>query len=592
MRFRRLRSTAKSESYQTRFGGINLQNGTPLGEWEELHNMTAESYPAVCSMPCRRYKSLPSDMTGFTFKDDMLVYTVSDGIYIGDEKLDLELSVSGKKLVSMGAYIVILPDWIVINTEDMSVMEGTVSNEATSVTITGGTLYEINFNQTSPTVDIRKLMYFETSATNSALEKLKKGDRVKLSYAYKGKAMSFVISVDSISTEESYLEEGRAAVIFDTVSGIYKDTRYFFSEVQPMTGTRFVARHENVTLEKSSEIEKAEIPDMDYELIVEHNNRLWGCSSENHEIYCSKLGDPFTWKEYSGLSTDSYAVTVGSDGDFTGSTVYNDSVLFFKENCVHVVYGTKASNFTLSTIELRGVQKGSHNSICKSNGLLYYKAPEGIFVFNGSASVRADGRLGRDIKETAVGVADDDAVYMATDDTVYVYDYLHDSWHTEDIMGGHGTMISGHNYGGALYLTMATGNLVRVYLMRGNNDSFTEFDETVGFSLVTGNLNRTGAIMRHVSKLRFVIGVDDTYTDVSFTISISYNGGGYKTVYSYDSNGTKPSTEIFTVPIIPMRCQRMKLKISGTATGTEYISSPAFTLYGIYYTSEGGTELG
>ena len=181
---------------------------------------------------------------------------------------------------------------------------------------------------------------------------------------------------------------------------------------------------------------------------------------------------------------------------------------------------------------------------------------------------------------------------MATDDTVYVYDYLHDSWHTEDIMEGHGTMVSGHNYGGALYLTMAIGNLVRLYLMKGNNDSFTEFDETVGFSLVTGDLNRTGAIMRHISKLRFVIGVDDTYTDVSFVISISYNGGGYKTVYSYGGTKAKPSTEIFTVPIIPMRCQRMKIRIGGVVTENSYGNAPAFTLYGIYYNTEGGTELG
>lgn len=587
MRYRRLRNLSQKESCQTRFGGINLQNGTPLGEWERLHNMTADSFPAVCSAKLRRFRSLPSDMTGFMFKNDSLVYTVTDGIYIDGEKLDLKLSEGQKKLISMGAYIVILPDWIVINTEDM-----TANNSIDAVTITGGTLYEINFNQTSPTVDIRKLMYYETDASDSALAKLKKGDRVKLSYTYKGEAMSFVISVDSISTEESYLEEGRAAVIFDTTGNIYKDTRYFFSEKQAMTGSRFVARFENVTLEKSSEVERAEIPDMDYELIIEHNNRLWGCSSENHEIYCSKLGDPFNWREYSGISTDSYAVTVGSDGDFTGSTVYNDSVLFFKENCVHIVYGTKASNFTLSTIELRGVQKNSYNSICKSNGLLYYKAPEGIFVFNGSASVRADGRLGEDIKSTAVGVADDNAVYMATDDTVYVYDYLHDSWHTESVDGNDINMLSGHNYGGALYLVVKANDSFRLYLMRGIDDTMTENEDNVSFELQTGELNRIGAVMRHISKLRFVIGTDSSYENTAFDIQISYNGGDFKTVYSFDSTGTSPATEIFTVPIIPMRCQRMKLKISGRAENPVYKDSPAFTLYGIYYTSEGGTELG
>ncbi|MBE6880333.1 MAG: hypothetical protein E7490_05830 [Ruminococcaceae bacterium] len=586
MKYKKLRRLGNSVIYQTRFSGINNLNGTPLGEWEEMHNMTSDSYPAVRNMPCRRYKSLPIDMTGFMFKDDMLVYTVSDGIYIGDTKIDLELTETRKKLVSMGAYIVILPDWIVINTEDMT------NIDSLRVTITGGTLYEKNINQTSPTIDIRKLMYYETDSSNLSLSLLQVGDRVTLEYAYKNRAYSIRAYITAISDDEDYLPEGKTAIIFDTTGDLYQSTRYFYTEQRDMTGGRTVAKHMNVTLERSAEVQRLMIPKMDYDLVIEHNNRLWGCSSENHEIYCSKLGDPFVWKEYNGISTDSYAVTVGSDGDFTGSAVYNDSILFFKENCVHSIYGTKPSNFTLSTTELRGVQKGSHNSICKSNGLLYYKAPEGIFVFNGSTSVRADARLGRDITDTAVGVADDNAVYMATDYRVYVYDCLHDSWHTEDIMGGYGTMISGHNYGGALYLTMVIGNFVRLYLMRGNDDSITEFEEDVSFGLVTGDLNRTGAIMRHISKLRFVIGVDDKYRDVSFSISISYNGGEYKTVYSYDSTKTKPNTEIFTVPIIPMRCQRMKIRIGGRVTENGYGNTPAFTLYGIYYNTEGGTELG
>ncbi len=591
MKYKKLKRLGSSVIYQSRFGGINLLNGTPLGEWEEMYNMTSDSYPAVSCMLGRRYKSLPNDMTGFMFKNDSLVYTVTDGIHIGDTKIDLELSDEKKKLVSMGAYIVILPDWIVINTEDMSIVDGTFTDETTAVTITGGRLTEANTNMTAPSVDIHKDLYFLTDATNTEVTKLKEGDAVKVSYSYKNKARSLMLTVAEVSTDESYLTEGEIAVVFDT-SGKYSDTYYFFTEGRKMGAGRPYTSFANVKLEKSAELSKAEIPQMDYELVVEHNNRLWGCSSENHEIYCSKLGDPFVWKEYNGISTDSYAVTVGSDGDFTGSTVYNDSILFFKENCVHIVYGTKASNFTLSTIELRGVQKGSHNSICKSNGLLYYKAPEGIFVFNGSTSVRADGRLGKDITDTAVGVADDNAVYMATDYRVYVYDYLHDSWHTEDIMGGYGKILSGHNYGGALYLTMAIGNLVKLYLMRGNDNSFTEFEEEVGFGIVTGDLNRTGAIMRHISKLRFVIGVDDKYRDVSFNINIAYNDGGFQTVYSYDSTKTKPSTEIFTVPIIPMRCQKMKIWIGGGVIENSYSNTPAFTLYGIYYNTEGGTELG
>lgn len=164
-----------------------------------------------------------------------------------------------------------------------------------------------------------------------------------------------------------------------------------------------------------------QIPQMDF--IVEHNNRLWGCSSADHEIYCSKLGSAVEWGSYDGISTDAWAATVGSDGDFTGACVYANSVLFFKENCVHIVYGTKASNFTVSTIKLRGVQSGSGGSLCISDGLLYYKAPEGVFCFNGSAAHRIDSKLGGDITDTAVMTADGRYIVMAAaDGTVYFYD--------------------------------------------------------------------------------------------------------------------------------------------------------------------------
>ncbi len=82
-------------------------------------------------------------------------------------------------------------------------------------------------------------------------------------------------------------------------------------------------------------------PEMDF--VVEKDNRLWGCSSADHEIYCCKLGDPTNWRAYQGVATDSYAVTVGTPGPFTGAAVSGSAVIFFKENCLHRVYGTQPS---------------------------------------------------------------------------------------------------------------------------------------------------------------------------------------------------------------------------------------------------------
>lgn len=81
------------------------------------------------------------------------------------------------------------------------------------------------------------------------------------------------------------------------------------------------------------------VPDMDY--LTECDNRVWGCSNKENVIYACKLGDPTNWFSYRGIAADSYAVTVGSDGAFTGAATCMGYALFFKENTLHKLYGSK-----------------------------------------------------------------------------------------------------------------------------------------------------------------------------------------------------------------------------------------------------------
>ena len=67
------------------------------------------------------------------------------------------------------------------------------------------------------------------------------------------------------------------------------------------------------------------MPELDF--LCENENRLWGCKGDT--IYASKLGDPFNWNVFDGVSTDSYAVDVGSAGDFTGCFAYRGYPVFF-----------------------------------------------------------------------------------------------------------------------------------------------------------------------------------------------------------------------------------------------------------------------
>ena len=132
------------------------------------------------------------------------------------------------------------------------------------------------------------------------------------------------------------------------------------------------------------------------DFVTESENRLWACSSEKHEIYASKLGDPKNWYCYEGISTDSYAVTVGSDGDFTGACTYLGNILFFKEDTVHKIYGSQPSNFQVMSSSIRGVAKGSEKSLAIVNETLYYQSRNGIVAYAGSAPTKISEALGEE----------------------------------------------------------------------------------------------------------------------------------------------------------------------------------------------------
>lgn len=432
-----------------------------------------------------------------------------------------------------------------------------------------GSLYEYNQNQTRPTVAIFKLLYIDVAKDSAELSYYSEGNQIKIAYSYGGKTKYLTARIKSIS-EESYTRSGCVSINLDT--SVYNDTLYFYTEGRRMENFRVVCI-KNATV-------SMKIPQMDF--IVEHNNRLWGCSSADHEIYCSKLGSAVEWGSYDGISTDAWAATVGSDGDFTGACVYANSVLFFKENCVHIVYGTKASNFTVSTIKLRGVQSGSGGSLCISDGLLYYKAPEGVFCFNGSAAHRIDSKLGGDITDTAVMTADGRYIVMAAaDGTVYFYDKRYAAWYERRLSG----VCSAHEINGRLY-AVAKGNSGKLTVIRlVGTDSDAKKQAENSFEAVSGDIGR-GKVFNIYKKLRAAVRYSRKNNEVPvLSLYVSGDGGEWKKAAEYNSAESK-SEEITAAPIIPLRCKTVRIKISGKTSGDAYA-----VLYGVYLDSEKGSEI-
>jgi len=124
---------------------------------------------------------------------------------------------------------------------------------------------------------------------------------------------------------------------------------------------------------------KRSVPDLEF--ICEWDNRLWGVQDKT--IYASALGDPRNFEVFENLSTDSYTVAVGTDGDFTGCVAYSDCVLFWKDNCLHKIVGTQPSDFYMYIYNITGLQAGSHKSLEIINEVLYYKGRNGIYAYTG-----------------------------------------------------------------------------------------------------------------------------------------------------------------------------------------------------------------
>lgn len=573
------------------FGGINRANGTPLGEWDTLSGFDLTAYPALRTCLPYAYSDIVSsdEITGYTYRNGILVYTTAEGIYL-DGKGTLTaipgLSAGDKTLVNIGAYIVILPDWALINTADTANPVAMAKGSLLT-----GDLLEYNQNQTKPTVSIYKLFYVDVPTAEVTASGLAVGDSVKLSWTYGKRKMSRQMTINNIGTE-SYTGSGMTSIGFDTSD--MPNTMWFYTEGRAMDRFR-VPRITGATIQRV-------MPDLDY--VVEYNNRLWGCSSKNHEIYCSKLGEPLVWGAYSGISTDSWAATVGTDGDFTGACVFNGCVLFFKEDCVHSVYGTKASNFTITTYTVRGVQKGSAKSLCISEGLLYYKAPEGIFTFNGSASSRFDGKLcvDRDSR-TACGTADDRYIVMAmSDGTVFYYDKLHSVWYNRTLPN----VISMHNFSGSLYAITKDSNKAMQKVMLTTDVGMSARTAETAFEAITGELCRgeltsTNSYTRkamHTVIKKLTMSVEEWHqqrvSSVQFTVSVQYDGGDWQTAYSYDGTAEEADNNVVTlIPIIPMRCQRLRIKISGKlTTSLDATAQPYLTLYGLFIDTEEASEIG
>lgn len=410
------------------FKGYNHNLRIGENEFYDMENITSTYYPVLAPRGKRGLFSKPVNPQGLIQKDSLCYVDGTDFIANG-YRVEMGLSTREedcpKILVSMGAYVIILPDKKYINVADVTDF-GNIEADVSSHTEVvfemcraDGSAYEgAEVSADEPENPANLDLWIDTSYTPHTLKQWSESNAmwvtiattyVKISSEGIGKAFKVNDGVTISGIENEQLSDlNNTMIIWD------KGDDYIV-----VTGIL-----DTVTTQESPITIKREMPNMDF--IIESENRLWGCRygvAKNgqvvNEIYASKLGDFKNWNCFMGISTDSYAATVGSDGQFTGAIAHLGHPLFFKENCMHKVYGNYPANYQITTTTCRGVQKGSHKSLAIVNEVLYYKAKTAICAYDGSLPQEISYALGDVDYSNAVACSHGNKYYISMRDDSY-----------------------------------------------------------------------------------------------------------------------------------------------------------------------------
>ena len=578
------------------FGGYNHNLRIGEGEFYDMKNLTSADYPVLSPRPQRgvyvsdnwedeegtiHEGSTPTNPLGMISKD-ALCYVAEHGgkptFHINGYPIEFEgndaLNTEPKTLISMGSYVIIMPDKFYINTKDYKdkgkiektydAKTGTATFELCKI---DSEVYNIDYTGASvPDLPEGKeehddlTLWLDTSGETHVLKQYSKTNSQWVSVATtyikitfdEAKGLNEIFSkedgltISGITASEQLKDLNNTMVVWD-VGDDY------------IVVTGILDNSPTQDLSKNPITIKRQMPTMDF--IIESGNRLWGChygvalnGEVVNEIYASKLGDFKNWNTFAGISTDSYVAGVGTDGQFTGAITHGGYPIFFKENWMHKVYGNYPANYQIQTTACRGVQKGCHKSLAIVNEILYYKSRSAICAYDGSLPVEISSALGDAVYSDAVAGALRNKYYISMKDAsgvyhLFVYDTQKGMWHRED----NTEAMEFCNCEGELYY-INIDNPIQIKTVRGTGTTDTK---PIEWEATTGIIGTESPDKKYLSRivLRGALEVGTT-----LHLQAQYDSSGtWEQVFSLSA--TKLKT--FAIPIRPKRCDHLRLRFIG-----------------------------
>ena len=549
-------------NYQTRqvteeFRGYDHNLRIADGEWFDEQNITAARYPIFSQRKGRGIVSQLTAPQGMLAKDALMYIDGSQLIYNGLPVTGVTLSTDAemlpKQMVSMGAYAVIFPDKVYVNTADLTdcgslearySVPGTVTVSVQMCRVDGSEFEVQDVGDVAPEEPVNGQYWIDTSSSVHVLKQYSEAQGMWIEnistyvrIGCTGVDMNFSVDdgvrisglagnvqLEELNNDNVIIAKGDDYIV---ITGI-------LDEVHTQKGGLRVTR---------------ECPDMDF--VTESNNRIWGCKyglvdgKTVNEIYACKLGDFKNWRCYAGISTDSYAVSVGTDGVFTGAITHLGYPLFFKEDCIHKIYGTMPSEYAMNTTVCRGVQKGSWRSLSIVNEVLYYHSRGGVVAYDGSLPVSVSDAFGTVKYENAVAGCIAGLYYISMQDAdgdwhLFTYDTEKKIWHREDATHA---LCFANVRGDLMYIDADTKHLISAAGVSGEPEGDIEWYAESG-----------------------VMGYE--YPDAKYlsryNIRVKLGAGAKLTMYlEYDSDGEWREQGTYEGSAIPRRCDHLRMKLAG-----------------------------
>ena len=302
------------------------------------------------------------------------------------------------------------------------------------------------------------------------------------------------------------------------------------------------------------------------------DNRLFACNQEGDRVFISAIGriHDFVNEENGTMSADDIGVL--SEGNFTGIVSFNHNVYFFKEKCVHKLYGTYSEDWQLVEYHINGVQEGAENSIVTYDNYIIYKGTDAFYMYDGSYTKNISEKLGSTLDMSsfeccfAAGFKEKYYAFCKTtknDETVYtmyVYDIGKGLWHIEE-NNSDKEFISMYSTAKGIVALEAEKNgdidFIKTISIAGCVLDKNREENDFLWSATTGDLLTDLSDNKYFTKLQLRLWVDK---NSKLGIDIKYDNDEWEKVGD-DITATDKASVVF--PIIPRRCDHLALRFYG-----------------------------